>query len=103
MRQLLPVLFLAGCAAQPDYAQPAARPSAVDFPLAMLAAHNAERVRVPVPALAWDPALALAAAGYARQLAATGTLRHSPRAARPGQGENLWMGTRGAYSPAQMV
>ena len=103
MRQILPVLILAGCAAEPLYVQPAAGPSRPDFPAAMLGAHNAERIAVGLPALAWDPALALAAAGYARELAAAGTLRHSPRAARPGQGENLWMGTRGAYSPAQMV
>jgi hypothetical protein len=32
-----------------------------------------------------------------------GRLEHSPRASRPGQRENLWMGPRGVYSPEQMV
>ena len=53
--------------------------------------------------LVWDPALAAAAAGYARQLAVTGAFRHSDRRARAGVGENLWMGTRGAYSPERMI
>jgi hypothetical protein len=36
-------------------------------------------------------------------LARLGRLQHSPRTNRPGQRENLWMGTRGAFSPEQMV
>jgi hypothetical protein len=28
---------------------------------------------------------------------------HSPRAARPGISENLWVGTAGAYSPARGI
>ncbi|HWH22955.1 MAG TPA: CAP domain-containing protein, partial [Allosphingosinicella sp.] len=36
-------------------------------------------------------------------LGALGRMEHSPRAGRPGQSENLWMGTRGAYSPEAMV
>ena len=40
---------------------------------------------------------------YALELARTGRWGHSPSAARPGQGENLWMGTRGAFSIDQMV
>jgi len=69
----------------------------------VLASHNAERARWRVPAMNWDPGLAAAAAVYAAQLAATGRWGHSPRAARPGQGENLWMGTRGYFTPEQMV
>ena len=56
-----------------------------------------------VPPLMWDPQLAAAAASYGPELARLGYLRHSPRASRPGQRENLWMGTHGAYSPEQMV
>lgn len=69
----------------------------------LLAMHNAERARVGVPALRWDPALAAAAASYGPALDRLGRLQHSPRASRPGQRENLWMGTRGAFSPEQMV
>jgi hypothetical protein len=69
----------------------------------LLAAHNAERARVGVPPLQWDPALAAAAAAYGPTLERLGRLQHSPRASRPGQRENLWMGTRGAFSPEQMV
>jgi hypothetical protein len=69
----------------------------------LLAAHNAERSRVGAAPLAWDPALAASAASYGPALAALGRLVHSPRANRPGQRENLWMGSRSVYSPEQMV
>ena len=69
----------------------------------LLAAHNRERLAAGVPPLRWDPALAAAAATYGPSLARIGRLDHSPRASRPGQRENLWMGSRGAYSPEQMV
>jgi hypothetical protein len=74
-------------------------------PLSMrlLVAQNRERVALGVPPLTWDPALAAAAASYGPALAATGTLQHSPKQTRPGQRENLWMGTRGAFTPEQMV
>jgi hypothetical protein len=69
----------------------------------LLAAHNRERAAVGVPPMRWDPVLAAAAAAYGPQIAAIGRLEHSPRASRPGQRENLWMGPRGRYSPEQMV
>jgi len=69
----------------------------------LLASHNRERAARKVPALRWDPGLAASAASYGPALSALGGLRHSPRANRPGQAENLWMGTRGAFSPEQMV
>lgn len=69
----------------------------------LLAMHNQERARVGVAPLQWDPVLAAAAASYGPTLEALGGLRHSPRAGRPGQRENLWMGSRGAFSPEQMV
>jgi hypothetical protein len=71
--------------------------------LRLLAAHNLERARRGLPSLYWDPALATAAASYGPTLAALGALRHSPRGPRPGQSENLWMGTRSAFTPEQMV
>jgi len=56
-----------------------------------------------VPPLNWDASLAAGAANYAQYLAVSGRFQHSDRRARRGIGENLWMGTRGAYSPERMV
>jgi hypothetical protein len=69
----------------------------------LLAAHNLERRAMSVQPLAWDPQLAQSAGGHARQLAATGVFEHSDRRFRRGVGENLWMGTRGAFSPEHMI
>ena len=92
------------CQAQPTYWRVAPpRASQANLPQRLLTAHNAERAAWRLPPLAWDPQLAAAAAAYARVLASRGVLRHSSRAARPGQGENLWLGTRGVFSPEQMV
>jgi hypothetical protein len=78
----------------------AAPPSFADR---ILAAHNAERMRVGVPPLQWDQRLAVSAAAYGPTLAALGRLKHSPKAQRPGERENLWMGQHGWFSPEQMV
>jgi hypothetical protein len=75
-----------------------------DFNARLLAAHNIERARIGVPALAWDPALAADARVWADELAATGRFEHSLD--EPGkaiQGENLWAGTPRAFSPESMV
>ncbi len=76
---------------------------AAQFPARILAAHNAIRAAAGVEPLAWDPALGQAAATYAVQLALTGSFQHSARTSRAGTGENLWTGTRGAYSYDAMV
>jgi len=76
---------------------------AAEFPSRVIAAHNAARAKAGVGPIAWDPALANGAAVYAMQLALTNRFQHSDRRARPGIGENLWMGTRGAYSYEAMV
>ncbi len=70
----------------------------------VLARHNGERANVGVKPLVWDDKLAVAAAAWARTLAATRQFEHSPDDpdAAP-QGENLWMGTAGAYSFDDMV
>jgi hypothetical protein len=69
----------------------------------LLAAQNHERSLAGLTPLQWDPALASAAASYGPRLAALGRLQHSPRETRRGQRENLWKGTRGAFTPEQMV
>ena len=81
----------------------AASNAASQFPARVLAVHNAARAQAGVTPLAWDPALGDAAAAYAVQLALTNSFQHSNRRARPGVGENLWMGTRGAFSYEAMV
>lgn len=91
-----PALALATCAAMPV-------PASYQAASRLLAAHNSERARMGVAPLRWDPSLAASAASYGPALARLGRLQHSPKAYRPGQRENLWMGTRGAFRPEQMV
>ena len=81
----------------------AASQAAAQFPARMLAAHNAVRAQAGVGPLSWDAALGQAAATYAMQLALTNVFQHSDRHARPNTGENLWMGTRGAFSYEAMI
>jgi hypothetical protein len=69
----------------------------------LLAIHDRERSAVGAPPLVWDPGLAAAAESYGPALERLGKLAHSPPASRPGQGENLWMGTRGAYQLEEMA
>ena len=71
---------------------------------AMLDGHNDARRAAGVPALGWSDELASDAARYAAVLAETRTFRHSvePRG-RMAEGENLFTGTRGAYSYREMV
>lgn len=119
MRRLpIPVLtlclLLAACGSRPEWAdgrmvreeRPAEAQRRQDLSRPgprLLALHNRERAAVGAPPLAWDPALARAAAAYGPALARHGKLAHSAPATRPGQGENLWMGTRGAYSLEEMA
>lgn len=66
----------------------------------VLAGHARARADVGLPALRWDDALARSAGEYAQELARTGTFRHADQHV---QGENLFTGTRDAYSYAEMV
>lgn len=75
--------------------------AAADFPARVLAVHNAERARLKIAPLVWDEALARDAAGWAQELARKRRFEHSHQ--RGGQGENLWMGTSGAFTPEFMV
>ncbi len=65
--------------------------------------HNAARAEFGSAPVVWNAKLANEAEGWARTLARRGHLRHSSREQRGGTGENLWMGTRGHYAPAQMI
>lgn len=96
-------------------ASPAHANSSGDFPdrpavpraafiKAMLDNHNAERIRMGLPVLAWDESLARDATVWAAEMADTDQFDHDEASeAAENQGENLWMGTRGAYSLAEMV
>jgi len=74
-----------------------------DFARMVVRAQNAERAQLGLVQMAWDPALANHAAHYAAELAATDKWEHSDHRRRVGQGENLWMGTKGAFTIEFMV
>ena len=70
----------------------------------MMSAHNEARRQYGVAPLTWDETLARDAAVYAGVLARSGRFEHDPqRGGRVPQGENLWMGTRTAYSYGEMI
>src|SRR5215218_3457566 len=69
----------------------------------LLDLHNRERRAIGARPLVWDSGLAAAAAAYGPSLQRLGKLAHSPSALRPGQGENLWMGTSDAFALEEMA
>lgn len=71
---------------------------------AMVEGHNRTRADYGSPPLSWDAGLAKDALTYANWLARHNRFQHDPQGGRrPKQGENLWMGTRTAYSYEEMV
>ena len=86
----------------PDQA-PQTRDAAV-MKAVMMKAHNDARRAVRVGPMVWNDRLAAHARAYAVELARTNRFEHSEDA--PGvapEGENLWMGTRGAFGFASMI
>ncbi len=69
----------------------------------MLAEHNAARAAVRQPPLTWDAALAEEAAAYAARMVRTGRMEHDAPSATALRGENIWIGTRGAYTVTEMA
>lgn len=69
----------------------------------ILDTHNAERERLRLPRLQWNPQLEREAAEWARSLGRSGVLQHADGQNRKGTGENLWMGTAGAWDVETMV
>jgi uncharacterized protein YkwD len=69
----------------------------------ILAAHNGERVELGLQPLTWSSALAQSAQGWANYLASSKRFEHAPEDATNPEGENLWAGTKGYYSPEAMV
>lgn len=111
---LVPLALLMGCvASDPDQPPRVTEPRLSEAPAArgesllqraMLDGHNRARAAVGAPPLAWNAELAKDAARYAAVLAATREFKHStePRG-RIAEGENLFMGSRGAYRYDEMV
>jgi len=103
-RALIALLATSLACAPPCLAAAASiEPDSSSIPARILALHNRERAAVGAPPLAWDPALAASAASYGPTLASLGRLAHSPRATRPGQRENLAMGSTGYYGVEDLV
>jgi len=78
-----------------------------DFPATfdqrVLSAQNRERLNLGLEPLNWNPALAQSAQEWADHLAQTEQFEHARENPRNPEGENLWAGTRGYYSPEAMV
>ena len=91
-------------AEQPDITRMAAgAPDRQIFDQRVLAAHNRERRDLGLVPLNWNPALARSARRWADYLATTGRFEHAPENHVAPQGENLWAGTKGYFSPEAMV
>jgi len=73
------------------------------FDRRILAVHNRERQGLGLEPLNWNPALAQSAQRWAEHLAQTGRFEHAPENRSAPEGENLWAGTRGYYTPEAMV
>lgn len=69
----------------------------------LLAAQNAERVRLGLKPLVWSARLADHAKKWAQTLAVSEMFEHAPIGADGGEGENLWFGTKDDYSPEEMI
>lgn len=73
------------------------------FATELLDAHNHARSQDGAPPLVWNPELAQQARRWAQVLANEGRMRHASQSERGGAGENLWMGSAGAYSASFVV
>ena len=81
---------------------PAQAQSRLDrFDERILATHNAERARLGIAPLSWSPRLAADAARWAAHLSTLPELEHDDSLEI--DGENLWRGSKGAYTPEDMV
>lgn len=67
----------------------------------VLAMHNKERAGLGVGPLAWSDALAANASRWAARISRLSDLEHDE--SLDVEGENLWRGTKGAYTPEDMV
>ncbi len=70
---------------------------------AVLHVHNQVRTAVHVPPVEWSDILADRAAAWAEHLTHLGYMIHSGSDVNVDEGENIWMGTAGAFSYDVMV
>ena len=68
----------------------------------VLSEQNRERGALGLDPMRWNVDLAVDAQQWADHLARSGRFEHAPERPVP-QGENLWAGTKGWYSPEAMV
>ncbi len=69
-----------------------------------LSEHNTERARLGLKPLVWDAKLSRDAALHATVMAKTDIYEHAVQStSADAQGENMWMGTAGAYDAVAMV
>lgn len=68
-----------------------------------LSEHNAARADMGLAPLAWNDRLAQDAQSWALHLVRHNLFDHASPQERKGQGENLWRGTKGYWSPRQTV
>jgi uncharacterized protein YkwD len=93
-------LFLAGRSGFAQSGQPLYKdPAFIDT---VLQHHNAYRSALHLPALTWSADLASDALAWAKNLAKIDKGQHDS-GVRGKEGENIWWGTTGAYSPGEMV
>lgn len=96
------VMLVALLAAQPAAAQVTVTPIETVAPR-LLAAQNAERVRLRMKPLVWSAKLADHARKWAQTLAVSDMFEHAPVGADGGEGENLWTGSKDDYTPEEMI
>lgn len=72
-----------------------------NFGQRVLEAHNKERASLGLKPLAWSEALAANAAKWAAHLSTLPDIEHDE--SLDVEGENLWRGTKGYYTPENMV
>jgi hypothetical protein len=97
----LAVFVLVLAAPMTSAAQASAVTEHVSFSQQILEAHNTYRASVGVPPLVWSDELVYAAQVWANSLSSDLQFAHDPSVRN--QGENLWMGTAGAFTLTQMV
>ncbi|WP_343346542.1 CAP domain-containing protein [Sphingomicrobium sp. XHP0239] len=75
-----------------------------NFEQSILLEHQRAREDFGVVPLVWDAALARDAYRWAAEMARTDAFKHSPKSWRSSrQGENIWYGSRGAFSYTTMA
>ncbi len=68
-----------------------------------LKSHNDERAVFGSMPLKWNSQLEADAKAWADNLARRDVMQHASHDVRKGAGENIWVGTRGRYTPHQMI